>query len=136
MTIQWNGSKSQQWIVNNYYFILLAIYFSCIYLPFIRTGVTMGLFILFLYSHSKIVGKSDRQSSIVFVFFVYVLLSIQGYLYNGIPISAYIEDLATQSTPMIFFFIAYNKRTDNLEIDLTSSSTSILAKLIICFSPC
>ena len=112
MTIQWNGSKSQQWIVNNYYFILLAIYFSCIYLPFIRTGVTMGLFILFLYSHSKIVGKSDRQSSIVFVFFVYVLLSIQGYLYNGIPISAYIEDLATQSTPMIFFFIAYNKRID------------------------
>lgn len=130
MTIRWNGSKSQQFIFHNYYYFLVAVNTACMFLPVIRIGVTMALVILYQYLNISTGKRSDRLSSLTFVFLIYTLLSIQGYIYNGVPISAYIEDFTTQSSAMIFFFIAYSTKVDKEKFYRTYIIAIALAELI------
>lgn len=111
-SLKWRGNKYQYLIANYYYLIVVAVYSLSIYLPFIRTGVTMAVILLYLYSSCKIVRYSSASTGLVFAFFIYCILSIQGYFYNGMPISIYILEISTQILPMIFFFIPFNQRID------------------------
>lgn len=109
-SLKWRGNKYQYLIANYYYLIVVAVYSLSIYLPFIRTGVTMAVVLLYLYTSCKIVRYSSVNSGLVFAYFIYCILSIQGYFYNGMPVSIYMSEISTQILPIIFFFIPFNKR--------------------------
>ena len=93
-------------------------------------GVAMSILLLFLWLNVSI-RQSSYNSSLVFLYLCYILVSIQGYLYNGIPISVYLSELGTQVLPIIFFFIAFSFSDEEKEKFYKTYIYAISLSLII-----
>ena len=130
MRIYWKGSVRQRWEAINYYWLLLCVYLIAIYIPTIGMGVAMSILLLFLWLNVSI-RQSSYNSSLVFLYLCYILVSIQGYLYNGIPISVYLSELGTQVLPIIFFFIAFSFSDEEKEKFYKTYIYAISLSLII-----
>lgn len=104
-TLSIRSNRVTQLIIENYYLIVFLVYFGSIYFPFIRTGVTMTIALLYLLLNSRICKNGNNNSYLLFIFAIYCVLSIIGYSYNGISIEPYFAEFSNQLLPMILFFI-------------------------------
>lgn len=117
-------------VLENYYVILVCIYFSSIYIPAIRTGVTMAAIMLFLIvTRIKMVGI---YSGAVSLYVAYSLFSMQGYMYNGVPFSLYVEEFTAQMLPVSFFFLAILPET-NVERFYKKTMFALLFAIVVGF---
>jgi hypothetical protein len=105
-----DNSKIISWYSVYYYWIVFIVYLTSFYIPSLRTGVLCSvLMLLFLF---VLRFKGSNKIGVRELFFLYILyniFSISGYLYNGIPISAFIKDFSNQLLPMIFFCLPSSK---------------------------
>ncbi len=116
MYLVWRASKSQSEIFYAYYIIVFFVYLAQVfYFELVRSGIIMALVMLYLNFGSKILKNGNRANALVGAFLIYNIFSVQGYLYNGIPISAFIADFSNQTMPIIFFFIASSLKTDRIK---------------------
>lgn len=107
MVLCWKGSKHKLDIVSNYYIILVIVYLLSVYFIFIRTGVLISIVLFTLIFGLRLKKRGSEILGLVTFFVFYSLISILGYTYNDIPLSAYWGDLSNQCFPIVFFFIAY-----------------------------
>ena len=113
MYLAWRASKEQSKVFYLYYIIVVAVYLAQVYyFGLVRSGILMTIVMLYLAAGSKILEKGRKSNALVGAFLIYNIFSIQGYLYNGIPISAYIADFTNQTMPILFFFIATSLKSD------------------------
>ncbi len=61
---------------------------------------------------------------------LYLIFSMQGYIYNELPISLYFSDIATQVLPMVFFFIGQTHNINREKFYRISIYAITLAMLI------
>ena len=98
--------KTTRLIIEYYYFIVFGVYLGSIFSPYIRTGVTMTIFLFFLFLNSRIQNIGNNRSFILYIFAIYCLLSIIGYTYNDVSsVVPYFADISNQLLPMMLFFI-------------------------------
>lgn len=102
-----SSKKLKDAVVYDYYIVMALVYISSIYSPFIRTGITMSLVLIFLWCKCRLFYF--KKANFFILFFGYSFFSFQGYIYNGIPISAFVGDFTAIILPCIFFFIAFDK---------------------------
>lgn len=108
IAFKWKPNKYAYSIVENYFSILVTIYISSVYFPFVRSGLFMSVILFILICCTKVRNDASEQEFLVSIFFLYSIFSIGGYFLNNIPLSAYWGDLSSQCFPIIFFFIAYH----------------------------
>lgn len=71
---------------------------------------------------------NSRVNALLTSFFLYTILTVFGYLFNGRPFSLYVIEFVAYATPMLFAFIALDKR------DFSDKFYSVfLTTIIICF---
>jgi len=105
-----DNSKLISWYSAHYYWIVFFVYLASFFIPSLRAGVICSVLMLLFLIVLRF--KGSNRIGVRELFFLYVLyniLSVSGYLYNGIPISAYVKDFSNQFLPMIFFCIPSSK---------------------------
>ena len=94
-------------IINYYYAIVALVYFSAIYLPFIRVGLFMsllmliGIFILYNFNKLKLRNNLDV---IVLCYFLYNLSTIVFYFPRNVPLSVFFKEFSNSILPIILFY--------------------------------
>ena len=101
-------SRAKLKLINFYYLITIIVYFSAIYLPFIRVGLSMSLImgvgVFLLYKHKNIVLK-NRLDMLVFAYLIYNIVSFFSFIISGLPIWSYLD--SPRSIALIFLLIFY-----------------------------
>lgn len=93
-----------------YYWIIFLIYLASVFFPSLRVGVLASiLMLIFVFVLRLRASNRIGIDELVFLFAFYNIFSVSGYLYNGIPIVAFIQDFSNQLLPMIFFFLPSSK---------------------------
>lgn len=118
-------NSKQNYIFYWYYPIMIMVYMLPIFLPFIRTGITMSLFLMYLWYRVKLIRNN---TTILFLFLLYVACSIVGYLYNGLPLTPYFSEISSFLLPTVFYFVFYSYKIDRAQF-----YDNLLNSIIICF---
>ncbi len=93
------------------------------------TGVASWPFrLVIIYLGLKAFLYNSRVNVLLTCFFLFTILTLIGYLFNGRPISLYVIEFVAYATPMLFSFIALDKQDFSDKFYLI-----LLTTLIICF---
>lgn len=92
---------------------MFFVYLMGVYSSSIRTGIIMTLVLCYTGFPYLVSHWSSRVAcvNVIKIHCIYSLLSILGYTYNGIPISAYFADFTNQLLPTVFYFVALDNST-------------------------
>jgi hypothetical protein len=108
-----DNSRLISWYSAHYYWVVFIVYLASFFIPSLRTGVLCSFLMLIFLSVLRFKGSNKIGiRELFFLYFLYNIFSISGYLYNGIPISAFVKDFSNQFLPMFFFCIPSSKSFD------------------------
>lgn len=107
--IWWAFSK-RIWLTEHYYLIMPIIYMAMMFIPVLRPGLLLSLLMFFLFCKLTQPSAPNMTLQLFYLYFVYIVLSIQGYLYTGLPISLYFLEITNQLLPMLFFILPFSER--------------------------
>lgn len=123
-------SRSKLRLVNFYYLFTIIIYFSGIYFPFIRVGVSMSLLmiigIIILYIN-KSFSLKNQLDILVFLYIIYNIFSFVFFTFSGLPMSVFIKEFSNSILPIIIFYF-FGKIND-----YNSFYKITLYSLVVCF---
>lgn len=115
-------------IINYYYTIAILVYFSAIYLPFIRVGILMSLFIIlgiFILYKNKKLKLRNYLDVIVLLYILYNLSTIVFYFPTNIPFSVFFKEFSNSILPILLFYFLGKLNYDNQFYKITLYSISI-----------
>lgn len=84
--------------------------------------------LIIIYLGMKAFMSNSQRSSLITVFFIYSTFTILGYLFNNRPFGLYVVDLVSYVTPMLFAYIALDKKDKSEKYYIV-----FLYSIIICF---
>ncbi len=108
ISLKWNGTQWQNDVLYNYYYIVAIIYTLAVFVPFVKTGLLMSCLLLYLCAGFRFLQTTSFCLSLAFFYLLYNVMTVQGYIFNNIPITVFFQEFANQVLPISFFFIAYN----------------------------
>ena len=122
--------KAKSSLINYYYLIVALVYFSTIYMPFIRLGLLMssimilGIFILYKNKDFRLRKGLDM---FVLAYLMYNLFSFVFFSFSGLPISVFYREFSNSILPIIpfYFFGRLNHQNSFYKITLYA--------LVFCF---
>jgi hypothetical protein len=115
-------------IINYYYAIVTLVYFSAIYLPFIRVGLFMSLLMLIgifiLYKANKLKLRNNLDL-IVLCYILYNLSTIVFYFSRNIPLIVFFKEFSNSILPIILFYFLGKLNHDKSFYKITLYAISV-----------
>ncbi|WP_074613583.1 oligosaccharide repeat unit polymerase [Polaribacter dokdonensis] len=94
-------------LLKNYYFISVLIYFSAIYLTFIRVGLFMSFILVLastvLYYKKKFLIRKGLDVLVIF-YIIYNIFSFVFFTFSGLPYSVFFKEFSNSILPIIPFY--------------------------------
>ena len=117
-------NKLKTSLISYYYSIVFFIYMGAIYLPFIRTGLSMafiigiGIFILYKNKDFKLRKGLDM---FVLAYFMYNIFSFVFFQFSDLPFSVFFKEFSNSILPIIpfYFFGRLNVNNSFYKISLS-----------------
>lgn len=118
-----NSVKSS--LISYYYLIAIAVYFSGIYLPFVRVGLFMSLIIgliIIILLKNKNFRLRKGLDMLILAYAGYNLLSFVSFIFSDLPLSVYFKEFSNSILPIIpfYFFGRLNYQNSFFKIALYS----------------
>tara|TARA_B110000285_G_C15142967_1_gene632345 strand:- start:5113 stop:6291 length:1179 start_codon:yes stop_codon:yes gene_type:complete len=117
-------------IINYYYLFVVITYFIAIYLPFIRIGLSMSLFMIIgiylLYSRNYY-KLNNSLDVLVTLYIIYNIISFVFFAFSDLPVSVFIKEFSNSIFPILLFYFFGKISSNNSFLNVT------LISLVGCF---